>query len=84
MDPATGQEEKNWCSGDVVLETNAGCIMNRLVVQGGVEGTRWRERSPMRWTDQIKAAIGGPLHEYTRLSVSRDKWQKFVRRIICP
>ncbi|CAH2257072.1 jg11936 [Pararge aegeria aegeria] len=31
--------------------------IERLVVQGKVEGTRARGRSPMRWTDQVKAAI---------------------------
>ncbi|KAM3967575.1 secretory phospholipase A2 receptor [Aphomia sociella] len=30
--------------------------IERLVVQGKVEGTRARGRSPMRWTDQIKTA----------------------------
>ncbi|CAH2226497.1 jg28004 [Pararge aegeria aegeria] len=28
--------------------------IERLVVQGGIEGTRSRGRSPMRWADQIK------------------------------
>ncbi|CAH2215843.1 jg6624, partial [Pararge aegeria aegeria] len=31
--------------------------IERLVVQGKVEGTRARGRSPMRWTDQVKATI---------------------------
>ncbi|KAI8436861.1 hypothetical protein MSG28_010313 [Choristoneura fumiferana] len=34
--------------------------IERLVIQGKVEGTRPRGRSPMRWTDQIKAAV----HDY--------------------
>ncbi|CAH2233643.1 jg14387 [Pararge aegeria aegeria] len=55
--------------------------IERLVVQGKVEGTRGRGRSPMRWTDQIKSAVGGPLHECTRLSASREKWRMFVGRV---
>lgn len=54
--------------------------IERLVVQGRVEGTRPRGRSPMRWTDQIKSAVGGNLHECTRMSTNRDKWRDIVRR----
>ncbi|CAH2266830.1 jg9445 [Pararge aegeria aegeria] len=55
--------------------------IERLVVQGKVEGTRGRGRSPMLWTDQIKSAVGGPLHECTRLSASREKWRMLVGRV---
>ncbi|KAJ0172524.1 hypothetical protein K1T71_011663 [Dendrolimus kikuchii] len=53
--------------------------VERLVVQGKVEGTRARGRSPMRWTDQIKSALNGPLHECTRKATVREEW----RRIVC-
>ncbi|CAH2230681.1 jg11986 [Pararge aegeria aegeria] len=55
--------------------------IERLVVQGKVEGTRGRGRSPMRWPDQIKSAVGGPLHEYTRLSASRETWRMLAGRV---
>ena len=55
--------------------------IERLVVQGRVEGTRPRGRSPMRWTDQIKSAVGGQLHECTRMTTNRMKWRKFVAKI---
>lgn len=55
--------------------------IERLVVQGKVEGTRPRGRSPMRWTDQIKSAVGGPLHECTRMTANRRRWRDIVRRI---
>ncbi|CAH2268569.1 jg20064 [Pararge aegeria aegeria] len=55
--------------------------IERLVVQGKVEGTRGRGRSLMRWTDQIKSAVGGPLHECDRLSASRKKWRMLVGRV---
>lgn len=56
--------------------------IERLVVQGKVEGTRARGRSPMRWTDQIKSAVGGPLHECTRITADREGWRRIVRRIM--
>ncbi|XP_072941848.1 carboxylic ester hydrolase-like [Epargyreus clarus] len=49
--------------------------------QGRVEGTRPRGRSPTRWTDQIKSAVGGPVHECSRLATNREKWRNVVRRV---
>lgn len=45
--------------------------MSERLVLGTVEG-RPRGRLPMRWTDQIKAAVGGPLHKCTRITTSRE------------
>ena len=42
-------------SGDISVQ--------RLVLQGKVEGTTPHGRSPMRWTDQVKAALNGSLCE---------------------
>ncbi|CAH2234371.1 jg23673 [Pararge aegeria aegeria] len=49
--------------------------IERFVVQGKV--ARGLGRSPIRWTDQIKS-VGGPLHECTRLSASRENWRMLV------
>uniref|UniRef100_A0A2H1W6A5 SFRICE_033100 n=1 Tax=Spodoptera frugiperda TaxID=7108 RepID=A0A2H1W6A5_SPOFR len=49
--------------------------LDRLVVQGKVEGCRPRGRSPMRWTDQVKAMVGDPVHECTRLTTNRERWR---------
>ncbi|CAH2244237.1 jg20181 [Pararge aegeria aegeria] len=49
------------------------------LVQGKLEGTRARGRSPMRWTDQIKSSVGGPLHECT--TICKQKWRMIVRRV---
>ncbi|CAH2242926.1 jg14495 [Pararge aegeria aegeria] len=38
-------------------------FIERLVVQGRIEGTRSRGRSHMRWAGQIKAAVAVPLQE---------------------
>lgn len=58
--------------------------VERLVVQGKVEGTRPRGRSPMRWTDQIKTALDGPLHECTRRATVRDEWRRIVKLATTP
>jgi len=62
--------------GDVSVE--------RLIVQGKIEGTRPRGRSPTRWTDQVRAALDGPLHECTRKAAVREKWQRIVKRTTTP
>uniref|UniRef100_A0A2H1W7G4 SFRICE_021062 n=1 Tax=Spodoptera frugiperda TaxID=7108 RepID=A0A2H1W7G4_SPOFR len=49
--------------------------LDRLVVQGKVEGSRPRGRSPMRWTFQVKAMVGNPVHECTRLTTNRERWR---------
>ncbi|KAJ0174897.1 hypothetical protein K1T71_010005 [Dendrolimus kikuchii] len=58
--------------------------VERLVVQGKVEGTRARGRSPMRWTDQIKSALNGPLHECTRKATVREEWRRIVKLATTP
>ncbi|KAJ0172525.1 hypothetical protein K1T71_011664 [Dendrolimus kikuchii] len=58
--------------------------VERLVVQGKVEGTRARGRSPMRWTDQIKSALNGPLHECTRKATVRAEWRRIVKLATTP
>ncbi|KAL4718618.1 hypothetical protein ACJJTC_007020 [Scirpophaga incertulas] len=44
-------------------------FVERLVVQGSVEGTRACGRSPMRWTEE--AAVDGSLYECTRRAAVR-------------
>ncbi|CAH2246244.1 jg3703 [Pararge aegeria aegeria] len=34
-----------------------------------------------RLDGRIKSAVGGPLHECTRLSASREKWRMLVGRV---
>lgn len=54
----------------------------RLVVLGRVEVTRPRGRSPMLWTDQIRSAVGGPLHECARMTANRQKWREIVKKVV--
>ncbi|CAH2223358.1 jg25048 [Pararge aegeria aegeria] len=59
-------------------------FIERLVAQGKVEGTRARCRSPMRWTDQVKAAVEAPLHECARKVTAREECRRIVKRAITP
>lgn len=56
--------------------------IERLVVQGRVEGTRSRGRSPMRWTDQVKSAIGGHVSDCSRKTANRERWREIVRKAV--
>ncbi|CAH0694322.1 unnamed protein product [Spodoptera exigua] len=56
--------------------------IERLVVQGKVEGTRPRGRSPVRWTDQVKSAVGTRVSDCTRQSANRERWREIVRRVV--
>ena len=47
----------------------------RLILLGGVEGTRGRGRIPMRWTDQVKLATGGTFREAVRWAEDRGSWR---------
>ncbi|KAL4710715.1 hypothetical protein ACJJTC_004360 [Scirpophaga incertulas] len=58
--------------------------VERLVVQGSVEGTRARGRSPMRCTDQVKTAVDGSLYECTRRAAVREEWRRLVKRATEP
>ena len=58
--------------------------MERLVVQGRVEGTRARGRSPMRWTDQVKTALNRSVHECSRSAGVREQWRRLVKLATTP
>ncbi|CAH2233495.1 jg23313 [Pararge aegeria aegeria] len=51
-------------------------FIERLVVQGRIEGGR----SPMRWADQIKAAVAVLLHECARKAAAIEEWRRIVKR----
>ncbi|CAH2234375.1 jg23677 [Pararge aegeria aegeria] len=71
--------------GHVSRRNNAS--IERLVVQGKVEGTRARGRSPVRWTDQVNATrdtIEAPLHECARKATVREEWRRIVKRATTP
>ncbi|CAH2240106.1 jg6360 [Pararge aegeria aegeria] len=49
------------------------------VAQERIEGTRSSGRSPMRWANQIKAAVAFPLHECVRKAAAREEWRRIVQ-----
>ena len=53
--------------------------IERLVVQGRVDGVRSRGRSSMRWTDQIKALTNSSINECARDAEVRNRWQKITQ-----
>lgn len=55
--------------------------LERLIVQGQVEGTRSRGRSPIRWTDQIRASTDLTVNQAASSTYNREKWREMVRRI---
>lgn len=54
--------------------------MERLIVEGGVEGRRSRGRSPSRWSDQIKKFTGLSLPEASHKAQYRDEWSVTVKQ----
>ncbi|CAH2237414.1 jg11269 [Pararge aegeria aegeria] len=52
--------------------------MERLVVQGKVEGKRSRGRSPTRWTDIIKATTQTSIVQCSRNAEDRNKWRRIA------
>ncbi|XP_063547168.1 uncharacterized protein LOC134754758 [Cydia strobilella] len=56
--------------------------MERLVVQGRVDGTRPRLRPSMRWTDQVKALTGSPLNLCGRNAVNREAWRETAKNAV--
>lgn len=55
-------------------------IVHWVCGQSRVEGTRLHGRCPMRWTNQIKSAVGSPLYECTRIFTNRERWRDILRR----
>jgi hypothetical protein len=48
--------------------------MERLILQGKVEGTRLQGRSQMRWTDQITKSSGKTMHALTTKALTNSQW----------
>lgn len=58
--------------------------IERMVVRGMFESKRARGRSLIRWTDQIKSAIGIPLNERVKKAAVREEWPGMVKRATTP
>ena len=49
--------------------------LEKLIVTGKVEGKRPRGRSPMRWSDQIRATLDSTVYDALRIAEDRAKWR---------
>jgi len=49
------------------------------MVQGKVEGTRPRGRSPKRWLDQVKQFTGKSFQDSIRRTSDREEWRETAR-----
>lgn len=58
-----------------------GNSLERLIVTGNVEGRRPRGRSPTRWADQIRVAIGTSFCGAIRRAEDREQWKELVVRV---
>ncbi|CAH2217692.1 jg26590 [Pararge aegeria aegeria] len=78
------QFKRKFLVSSVVCPGVVTCPLSVLWFKGNVEGTRARGRSPMRWTDQVKATIEAPLHECARKATVREEWRSIVKRAAIP
>ncbi|KPJ16162.1 hypothetical protein RR48_08167 [Papilio machaon] len=53
----------------------------RLMLQGKVERTRLRGKSPMRWIDEIKEVVAVSMHKCALKAEIREEWRRFLKRV---
>ena len=56
--------------------------MERLVVQGKVEGKRSRGRSPTRWTDLIKSVTHSSINDNSQAAKHRATWRRITKEAV--
>ena len=54
--------------------------LEKLIVQGKVEGKRKRGRSPSRWIDQVEECAGQSLGAVIRIAEDRDAWRNIAAK----
>lgn len=52
--------------------------LEKLMIQGKIEGKRPRGRSPKRWMDQMKHFTGNSLQDNMRCITDRDRWREIT------
>ncbi|CAH2244435.1 jg11615 [Pararge aegeria aegeria] len=63
------------------ISRNEGSI-ERLVVQGQVEGKRARGRSPTRWIDTVKSLTQTTVVECFRHATNRQQWRRLAQEAV--
>ena len=49
--------------------------LQRVILEGKVEGKRGRERKRTSWRDNIKTHLGLPINTCAELALDRKKWR---------
>ena len=55
--------------------------LEKIIVQGRVEGTRKRGRQKLRWADGLRDRTGLSMNTLTRLAQNRQTWHNFIIRV---
>ena len=58
--------------------------VEKLILQGSVEGSRGRGRPITSWTDDIKRITGLSMAEATQMTAKRTEWRTLVRTTEAP
>ena len=65
------------------IARRGGDSLEKVIMQGCVEGRRKPGRPRTRWIDQIKSMVGCPLHELNNLVQDRQRWCDVVAVASC-
>ena len=65
------------------IARRGGDSLEKVIMQGCVEGRRKPGRPRTRWIDQIKSMVGCPLHELYNLVQDRQRWCDVVAVASC-
>ena len=65
------------------IARRGGNSLEKVIMQGCVEGRRKPGRPRTRWIDQIKSMVGCPLHELYNLAQDHQRWCDVVAVASC-
>ena len=57
--------------------------LEKVLLQGKIEGSRRPGRPKAKWTDRIKSLVGKPLSTVNQLAVDRNKWSSLMKVTNC-
>ena len=57
--------------------------LEKVLLQGKIEGSRRPGRPKAKWTDRIKSLVGQPLSTVYQLAADRNKWSSLMKVTNC-
>ena len=57
--------------------------LEKVLLQGKIEGSRRPGRPKAKWTDRIKSLVGKPLSTVYQLATDRNKWSSLMKVTNC-